>query len=233
MTGRKPIRQCGDSPSRSTGGLTLDEHLLPQTLKAAGCQTFQTGKWHLGLERVAPHPHRRGFDHAYGHPGPGVDYFPHIGHDGLDWPRNGKVVREESYSTELITQEAVKLLKERDKAKPMLLYIAFNAPHKPLQSTDKYLDRYASVTISNEKTNLIKEKPEVAKGLTARLRAVPRPPSVSQGVPPAGGREGGREGGGGKGAKRGKKVRGPGGRNTQSGWPEEKREPWTEAAIRD
>ena len=149
MTGRTPIRQGIDSPIGPNGGMPLDEHLLPQTLQAAGYQTFQTGKWHLGLERVASHPYSRGFDHAYGHLGPAVDYFSHIWNGALDWQRNGKVVREEGYSTELITQEAVKLIKARDKAKPMFLYVAFNAPHTPLQATDKYLDRYAAGNISN------------------------------------------------------------------------------------
>ncbi len=154
MTGRTPIRQGIDSPIGPNGGMPLDEHLLPQTMQAAGYQTFQTGKWHLGLECVASHPYSRGFDHAYGHLGPAVDYFSHVWNGGLDWQRNGKVVREEGYSTDLITNEEVKLIKERDKAKPMFLYVAFNAPHTPLQATDKYLDRYAGGSISNPNRKL-------------------------------------------------------------------------------
>jgi len=154
MTGRTPIRQ-GVELAISTGGLPLDEHLLPQTLKAAGYQTFQTGKWHLGLMRVAWHPYARGFDHSYGHLGGEIDYFTHIYYGGLDWQRNGKVVREEGYSTELITRESVKLIKQRDKSKPMFLYVAFNAPHLPLQVTDKYLDRYAGGVISNKNRKFI------------------------------------------------------------------------------
>ena len=151
MTGRTPIRQGIDSPIGPTGGLPLDEHLLPQTLQAAGYQTFMAGKWHLGLERVASHPYSRGFDRSYGHLGPAVDYFTHIWNGGLDWHRNGEVVREEGYSTELITNEAVALMKGRDKAKPMFLYVAFNAPHTPLQATEKYLDRYADMSDGSRK----------------------------------------------------------------------------------
>ena len=145
MTGRSPIRQGVDTPIGPHGGMPLDEHLLPQTLRAAGYQTFITGKWHLGLEHASSHPNNRGFDHAHGHLASGVDYFTHIWEGGLDWHRNGKVIREEGYTTELITEEAVSLIERRDKAKPMFLYVAFNAPHTPLQSTEKYLQRYPDI----------------------------------------------------------------------------------------
>lgn len=145
MTGRSPIRQGVDSPIGPNGGLPLDEHLLPQTLRAAGYETFMAGKWHLGIERIASHPYRRGFDRSYGHLGAAVDYFTHRWLGGLDWHRNGEVLREEGYSTELITSEALDQLRTRDKSKPMFLYVAFNAPHTPLQATETYLKRYPNV----------------------------------------------------------------------------------------
>ncbi len=151
MTGRMPIRMGIDSPIGPNGGLPLDEHLLPETLRAAGCQTLMTGKWHLGLERTASHPYNRGFDLSHGHLGPAVDYFTHIWNGGLDWHRNGKAIREEGYSTELIVREAVSLIEGRDQSKPMFLYVAFNAPHTPLQATEKYLDRYAGIADGNRK----------------------------------------------------------------------------------
>ena len=151
MTGRSPIRMGIDSPIGPNGGLPLDEHLLPETLRAAGYQTLMTGKWHLGLERAASHPHNRGFDRSHGHLGPAVDYFTHIWNGGLDWQRNGEALREEGYSTELIVREAVSLIVGRDKSKPMFLYVAFNAPHTPLQATEKYLDRYAGIADVNRK----------------------------------------------------------------------------------
>lgn len=145
LTGRSPIRQGVDTPIGPNGGLPLDEHLLPETLRGAGYQTFLSGKWHLGIERVASHPYHRGFDHAYGHLGAAVDYFTHVWLGGLDWHRNGQVVREEGYSTDLITEEAVRRIRTRDKSAPMFLYVAFNAPHTPLQAPPKYLDRYPGI----------------------------------------------------------------------------------------
>lgn len=145
LTGRSPIRLGVHGPIGREGGLPLDEHLLTDTLRRAGYKTILTGKWHLGLERVSWHPYRRGFDHSYGHLGPSVDYFTHIWAGGLDWHRNGKVLREEGYSTDLITAEAVRRIKDRDKARPMFLYVAFNAPHTPLQAPSEYLERYSGI----------------------------------------------------------------------------------------
>lgn len=145
LTGRSPIRMGIDSPIGPTGGLPLNEHLLPQTLRAAGYRTYLAGKWHLGIERIESHPYRRGFDSSYGHLGAAVDYYAHIWLGGLDWHRDGEVVREAGYATDLIASEAVAKIQGRDKSKPMFLYVAFNAPHTPLQAPAQYLDRYAGI----------------------------------------------------------------------------------------
>ncbi len=145
LTGRSPIRLGIHMPIGPNGGMPLDEHLLPETLRANGYQTFLTGKWHLGLERVSWHPYRRGFDQTYGHLGSAVDYFTHIWEGGLDWYRNGSVLREEGYSTDLIAAEAVRRIESRDKSKPMFLYVAFNAPHTPLQAPEKYIEPYSDI----------------------------------------------------------------------------------------
>ena len=145
LTGRSPLRLGVDIPIETTGGLPLDEHLLPETLRAAGYQTFLAGKWHLGLERVDSHPYRRGFDRTYGHLGPSVDYFSHVWQGGLDWHRDGTVLRQDGYATDLIADESVRYIKERDKAAPMFLYVSFNAPHTPLQAPEAYLSRNARI----------------------------------------------------------------------------------------
>ena len=145
LTGRSPIRLGIHMPIGAAGGMPVAEHLLPETLGAAGYQTFLTGKWHLGMERVSWHPYRRGFDETYGHLGPSVDYFTHIWQGGLDWHRNGTVLREEGYSTDLIAAEAIRRIQERDKSRPIFLYVAFNAPHTPLQAPDRYIEPYADL----------------------------------------------------------------------------------------
>ena len=145
LTGRSPIRQGIHGPIGPQGGMPLEEHLLPETLGAAGYQTVLAGKWHLGLERTSWHPYRRGFDQTYGHLGASVDYFTHIWSGGLDWHRNGDVLREEGYSTDLITAEAIRRIQSRDKSRPIFLYVAFNAPHTPLQAPPEYIEPYAGI----------------------------------------------------------------------------------------
>ncbi len=155
MTGRSPMR-LGVLYSvirpYSGYGLPLGEHLLPETFRTAGYQTAILGKWHLGHARRAFLPNARGFDHAYGHVNGAIDYFTHVRDGGLDWHRNGKSVREEGYSTELLAREAARLIESRDRARPMLLYMPFNAPHSPLQAPPESLEKYAHIADPRRRT---------------------------------------------------------------------------------
>ncbi len=147
MTGRSPLEIGVHGPfSPNHGrGLPTDEHLLPQSFAAADYQTFATGKWHLGNAHVKYFPHNRGFDRFYGHTSPGIDYFRHTAAGAYDWQRNGKSARDEGYSTSLIGNEAVRAILERDTDRPFLLYVAFNAPHTPLQAPQEYVEKYAHI----------------------------------------------------------------------------------------
>ena len=121
-------------------GLPLDYRTFPQEFHEAGWQTWMCGKWHLGgaPDNAFPgreyHPDKRGFDHFYGLLGGAVDYYEHINHQTgmLDWWRDGAPAKDEGYSTELLADEAMKRIKSRDRSKPFLLHLAFNAAHGPL-----------------------------------------------------------------------------------------------------
>jgi len=59
--------------------------------------------------------------------------------------RRGKqVVQVDGYLTDVFTDEAVKFI-DANKGGPFFLYLAYNAPHTPLQATKKYMDRYRDV----------------------------------------------------------------------------------------
>jgi len=58
--------------------------------------------------------------------------------------RDGAVVRADGYLTDDFTRAAVDYI-EANKGRPFFLYLAYNAPHVPLQATQKYLDRYRDV----------------------------------------------------------------------------------------
>jgi arylsulfatase A-like enzyme len=126
-------------------GVPRGVHFMPESFAAAGYQTAMVGKWHLGHTAETFHPNRRGFDHYYGHLNTAVDYWTHTRRRGLDWQRNGEGVREEGYATDLQGAEAARLIRERDENRPLFLYVAFNAPHNPMQAPEDLIEKYASL----------------------------------------------------------------------------------------
>ena len=117
--------------------------LLPQMLKRGGYHTALVGKWHLGL--TAPNtPNERGFDHFHGFLGDMMDdYYTHRRH-GFNYMRlSDKEIDPEGHATDLFTQWAIDYLRERSRMKeqPFFLYLAYNAPHVPIQPPQEWLDR--------------------------------------------------------------------------------------------
>jgi arylsulfatase A-like enzyme len=162
MTGRYPMRhglQVGVVRPWAQYGLPLAERTLPQALKEAGYETAICGKWHLGHFRPEYLPTRRGFDHQYGHYNGAIDYFTHLRDGGFDWHRDDTVCRDEGYSTFLLAKEAVRIIHGRDQAKPLFLYVPFNAVHAPHQVPEKYKQPYAH----------LKEPRRTYAGMTAAL----------------------------------------------------------------
>ncbi|NOY36486.1 MAG: sulfatase, partial [Chlorobi bacterium] len=100
---------------------------FPKLLQQAGYQTAIVGKWHL---RSTP----TGFDYWNILPGQGQYYNP-------DFIEMGNRKRIEGYVTNLITDAALRWLRNRDKAKPFCLLIHEKAPHRPWMpdTTDLHL----------------------------------------------------------------------------------------------
>ena len=144
MTGRSPARFGITGPLGGSAGVPTDERFLSEAFQDAGYQTFMVGKWHLGAVGDAYSPQARGFDHFYGFRGGVIDYYTHVGGRQLDWQRNGKVLDEPGYSTDLFAAEAVKLINQRETSKPVFLYVPFNAPHGPVQAPSDIVQRYAA-----------------------------------------------------------------------------------------
>ncbi|MES2705673.1 MAG: arylsulfatase [Verrucomicrobiota bacterium] len=145
MTGRYPFRygfQSGVVRPWAQYGLPLEERTLAQGLKSAGYETAITGKWHLGHFQPEYLPTKRGFDHQYGHYNGALDYYTHLRDGGFDWHRDDKENRDEGYATELVGREAARLIRGRDKAKPLFLYVPFNGVHAPHQVPERYLALY-------------------------------------------------------------------------------------------
>lgn len=146
MTGRYPMRhglQVGVVRPWAEYGLPLEERTLPQALQDVGYQTAVVGKWHLGHFKPEYRPTRRGFAQQYGHYNGAIDYFKLERDGGRDWHRNDRRSDDQGYSTHLLGDEAARVIRERDKDKPLFLYVPFNAVHGPWQVPDEYVKPYA------------------------------------------------------------------------------------------
>ncbi len=115
--------------------------LLPQVLKPAGYHTAIIGKWHLGLESPNT-PNDRGFDFFHGFLGDMMDdYYTHRRH-GFNYMRlNRQVIDPEGHATDLFTEWACEYLRSRQPGQPFFLYLAYNAPHTPIQPPEAWLKR--------------------------------------------------------------------------------------------
>jgi arylsulfatase A-like enzyme len=112
-------------------GLPLEYKTLPEYFRQAGYTTHLAGKWHLG-HHDGYLPNQRGFDSFYGHLMGGIGYYDHVFSGGLDWQRDGVSLVEEGYSTDLIADEAIRII-STPSDQPFLLYVSFNAPHTPIE----------------------------------------------------------------------------------------------------
>ncbi|MDB5391887.1 MAG: sulfatase [Planctomycetaceae bacterium] len=115
---------------------------LANHLRNAGYDTAIVGKWHLGLE--SPNlPNERGFDFFQGFLGDMMEsYATHLRHGQNYMRRNGAVIDPQGHATDLFTQWSVDYLRERSAAKkPFFLYLAYNAPHFPIEPPAEWLER--------------------------------------------------------------------------------------------
>ena len=136
------------NPSAEQTGLPEHLKIMPEYFKEAGYQTALSGKWHLGMHKDEYLPTNRGFDSSYGHMLGGIGYFDHVASGRMDWHRDGMALNEDGYSTELIADEAIRIIKNKDVNRPLFLYVAFNAPHTPIEAPDKDVNNF--LYIDNE-----------------------------------------------------------------------------------
>src|SRR5688572_7246194 len=131
-------------------GLPLTERTLAELLKALGYATCAVGKWHLGLEPEF-RPTKRGFDEFYGTLANTPFFRPTNFVDSRQSEDVRPITEEGFYTTDAYAARAVDWL-EKNKDKPWLLYLPFNAQHAPLQATQKYLDRFRGIQDEKRRT---------------------------------------------------------------------------------
>ncbi|MFB2117591.1 arylsulfatase [Parapedobacter sp. 2B3] len=132
------------------GELSQQTHTLAEVLKTAGYRTLMTGKWHLGMEQREQWPLQRGFDRFYGILDGASNYFQPARPRGITLDNEPVEVTDSNYyTTDAFTDYAIRFIREGQELNaesPFFLYLAFTAPHWPLQAprsvVDKYRDRY-------------------------------------------------------------------------------------------
>lgn len=147
LTGRHPDRVgvpgvIRTKPEDSWGYFAPHVPTLADHLRGAGYHTALVGKWHLGLESPNT-PNERGFDFFHGFLGDMMDsYTTHLRHGQNYLRRNAEIIDPPGHATDLFTQWAIGYLRERAAAKmPFFLYLAYNAPHFPIEPPVEWLER--------------------------------------------------------------------------------------------
>lgn len=113
---------------------------MAEALKGGGYETFISGKWHLGSAE-GQRPDERGFDRSWVFLGGATDYY-----EPREMMENGEPLTlsdPEFYMTDAISEHAVQYIREAAHAeRPFFLYVAYTAPHWPLQAPREMIERY-------------------------------------------------------------------------------------------
>ena len=155
LTGRYSLR----TGIRDTynGGATMasNEVTIAEMLKKVEYKTGIFGKWHLG-DNYPSRPSDQGFDESVIHLSGGMgqvgdvttyfngetSYF-----DPTLWHNNQQEAYK-GYCSDIFTEQAIKFI-EANKESPFFCYLAFNAPHTPLQVPEKYYQQYKNIDPSS------------------------------------------------------------------------------------
>ncbi|MDD2598704.1 MAG: sulfatase-like hydrolase/transferase [Kiritimatiellae bacterium] len=147
LTGKYPDRVgvpgvIRTRPEDSWGYFAPVVPTLANELKKVGYHNAVIGKWHLGLESPNT-PNQRGFDFFHGFLGDMMDnYVTHLRFGQNYMRRNSATIDPKGHATELFAEWAIDYFRERKaQPEPFFLYLAFNAPHFPIQPPPEWVDK--------------------------------------------------------------------------------------------
>ena len=119
--------------------LALDQAAitLPEALRPAGYRSTLIGKWHLGFYKEN-WPHTHGFDEFWG----SLIGTPTFWHARETYHNETPITVPGYYTDELATRAIASLRRDAAEAKPFFHYLAFNAPHYPLEAPFELVSKY-------------------------------------------------------------------------------------------
>lgn len=152
-------------PNNPVSGLPVQEETMAQVLRKADYNSAIIGKWHMGTNAVF-HPLERGFDYFYGFLGGGHKYYPDqltlndlsevtskYGWYNTKIKENKTIVETDDYLTDELSDAAVRYINtQANDDQHFMLYLAYNAPHTPMQATEKYLSRFPNIIDKKRRT---------------------------------------------------------------------------------
>ena len=110
------------------------EIMISDVLAQQGYNCGYVGKWHMGDDLQPKH----GFQYTYTMPGGSGPY------QNPEMSTNGKLEKEQGYSSDLMTKGACAFLDQQKAGKPFFLTIGYQNPHMPYDGhPQKYYDMYS------------------------------------------------------------------------------------------
>ena len=118
---------------------------IAEVLKTAGYHTYMAGKWHLGYHGEEKWPRQRGFDRYYGIIAGASSYFRPAAPRGLTLGNTPLPPPNDTnyYTTDAFAQHLIDFIREQKDYAPFFGYLAFNAPHWPLQARAEDIAKFA------------------------------------------------------------------------------------------
>ena len=167
LTGVYPHRVCAqynlENSVNNPLGVTTSEKFFSKVLQENSYNTAAIGKWHVGVANEFT-PNNRGFDYFFGMLGGGHQYYesdyeaqyynsvtngnPVTNEYRVPLLRNNTYVTASEfgnteYLTDILTEEAVNYINTNAAdPDPFFLYLAYNAPHTPLQAPQAKIDQF-------------------------------------------------------------------------------------------
>lgn len=153
ITGKYPSRYGVLAPAYGEV-IDMGDPTLASMLQDLGYHTAIAGKWHMGSPPYTPTKY--GFESSYGFFDGQIDPYTHEYKretaltSRKSWHRNDEYLKEEAHASDLITQEAVRVIREAGE-KPFFLYVAYSVPHYPLSEPEEWTSLYDNYHITESR----------------------------------------------------------------------------------